>query len=128
MILMPALVLFIGLVVGGARIWWAQACVQSMADSAARQASISRTAAEAAGTAESLVRRDAVASGLGCGRGLTVTVDTSGFAVPVGRPAAVGARVTCTVTLADLFVPGMPGSFTADASARSTLDRYRGRR
>lgn len=127
-ILLPAFVLFVGLVVGGARVWWAQSTAQSLAHSAARQASISRSAGEATATAEALVRRDIAASGVGCHGGVSVSIDTSGFAVPVGRPATVGATVACGVRLSDLFVPGLPGTYTADASARSTLDRYRGRR
>lgn len=126
-VLVPALLLFIGLVVGGARVWWAQTSVQAMADSGARQASISRTPAQASSTAEALVRRDAAASALACTGGLGVRIDTAGFRVPVGQPATAGASVTCTVRLSDLLVPGFPGTYTVDASARSTLDRYRGR-
>lgn len=127
-VLLPALVMLIMLVVGASRIWWAQWSVRAAADSAARQASISRTAGEAVTSAEALVRGDAASSGLRCSDGLTVTVDAAGFGVPVGQPASVGATVRCGVALSDLFLPGWPGTYRAEASARSILDRYRGRR
>lgn len=126
-VLLPALLLMLGLVGGASRLWWASTSVQAMADSSARQASVARTAADAQANASRLVRADAAASGIRCAGGVVVTVDTAGFALPVGRPATVGATVRCDVALADLLVPGFPGIFSVQAGARSTLDRYRGR-
>lgn len=60
--------------------------------------------------------------GLHCA-GHQVTVDTGGFGLPVGTPATV----SCTVPLADLGVPGLPGERTITATAHSPLDTYRGR-
>jgi hypothetical protein len=57
-----------------------------------------------------------------------VTVDTTGFSVPVGEPAQVSATVTCAVRLSDLTaVPGMPGSRALTATFTSPLDPYRAR-
>ena len=64
--------------------------------------------------------------GLRCAS-LTVSVDTTGFAVPVGSPAQVSTRVTCVVALSDIGVPGMPGSKTLRAQFASPLDRFRER-
>ena len=86
-VLLPALVMLIMLVVGASRIWWAQWSVRAAADSAARQASISRTAGEAVTSAEALVRGDAASSGLRCSDGLTVTVDAAGIALKSGNAA-----------------------------------------
>jgi hypothetical protein len=58
---------------------------------------------------------------------LTVTTDTSGYAVPVGQVGQVGATVTCVVPLSDLGVPVLPGARTLTAQSTSVLDRYRGR-
>ena len=55
-------------------------------------------------------------------------VDTAGFTAPVGAPAQVTARVSCVVALADLAVPGLPGTKTLRASFASPLDSYRERR
>ena len=54
----------------------------------------------------------------------TITVDTAGFDKPVGEPASVTATVTCTVPLAQLAVPGLPGSKTLTATVTSSLDQY----
>jgi hypothetical protein len=53
----------------------------------------------------------------------TVTVDTAGFAAPVGTPATVTATVRCVVNLADLAVPGVPGTRTVTATATSPSTR-----
>jgi Flp pilus assembly protein TadG len=125
-ILVPVLVLLFGLVVGGARVWLARATVDHMATAAARAASLARTADTATREAERLARAQAATDGLRCSV-LTVEVDVSGFAVPVGRPAGTPVDVACTVPLADLIVPGWPGELQVTASAESVLDRYRAR-
>lgn len=57
-----------------------------------------------------------------------MSVDTAGFAVPVGTPATVSATVVCQVWLADLTpIPAMPGQVTIEATMQSPLDTYRGR-
>lgn len=128
-LLLPVLVLLIGVVVAGARVWWARSSVQQLATSSARQASISRTAGDAIDGAKQLVRDDARTSGLRCAGGgpPTLDVDVSGFAVPVGQPATVRTHLACAVPLADLTLPFVGGSLTVEADAVSTLDRYRGR-
>jgi hypothetical protein len=55
---------------------------------------------------------------------LTVIVDISGFAVPVGQPAAVTATVTCRADFSDIALPGMPGGATLSASFVSPLDQF----
>ena len=54
-------------------------------------------------------------------------MDTRAFALPVGQPGAVEVTVRCAVPLADLLLPGVPGTVLVEAQASSTLDRYRGR-
>ncbi len=127
-ILVPVLVLLIGVIVAGARLAHARATVQQVADSAARSASLARDAASAEAFARRVAGLDVASAHLACAGGVGVTVDTSGFAVPVGQPASVRTALTCSVTLADLLVPGLPGSVRVDATGQSTLDRYRGRR
>ena len=52
---------------------------------------------------------------------------TGGFHGDVGRSAVVTATVRCSLPLADLMLPGLPGSLLVEASAVSALDRYRAR-
>lgn len=124
-VLAPALVLFIGLIVAGGRLSVAHQAVEATAAQAARSASLARTQAEAATIAETSAAAALQAQGLAC-LSSTVDVDTSGFAVPAGNPASVGATVTCQVNLADTL-PGLPGSMTISATVRSPLDTYRER-
>jgi Flp pilus assembly protein TadG len=125
-VLAPALLAFVALLVVAGRVAIAGNSVEEAADEAARSASISRTAAGARVAAEVGARRALGEQDLRCSL-ISVDLDASGFAVPVGRPAQVQATVTCVVRLADVAVPGFPGSRTVTATAVSPLDTYRGR-
>jgi Flp pilus assembly protein TadG len=119
-------ILFLGLAIGAGRITVASMAVQAAARDAARQASVSRTSAHAQAAARSSALATLRADGLDCTP--SVTVNTSGFSVPVGEPAQVSATVTCRVRLSDLTaVPGMPGSRLMTATFASPLDPYRTR-
>jgi Flp pilus assembly protein TadG len=125
-VIVPALGLLISLMIGAARVWQAHTVVEQIAGTAARAASLSSTAAEARAAAHAIAGAQAATRGLNCSS-LRVEVDVGGFRVPVGQPARVQARVTCSVPLADLIVPGWPGHVDVDADAGSALDRYRRR-
>ncbi|MGH3999225.1 MAG: TadE/TadG family type IV pilus assembly protein, partial [Pseudonocardiaceae bacterium] len=105
---LPAFILFVGLIIAGGRLAVAHQALQSAAADAARAASIARDA----GDADSSARHEATTSlnnqHLRC-RGTHINVDTNGFQVPTGQPAAVTVTLTCRVDLADLSVPGVPG-------------------
>lgn len=123
-ILTPALILLLGALVLVGRVQTTTSAIEQAARSAARDASLARTqdgaraAATAAATRE-LASTSCVAT--------AVAVDTSGFSARIGQDAVVTATVSCTVPLADLAVPGLPGARTVTAQATSTLDRYRTR-
>jgi Flp pilus assembly protein TadG len=125
-VLTPVLIALLGLLVMAGRVAIASNSVQAAADEAARSASISRTASAARSGAEAGARRSLARQDLRCAT-VRVEVDTGGFATPVGLPARVSATVTCVVQLADLALPGFPGSRTVTATAVSPLDTYRER-
>lgn len=126
-ILVPALGLFLALIIAGGRLAVAHQGVQAAAAQAARAASIARTQAQAAADAQTGATTSLTAQHLTCVT-TSVTVDATGFAAPVGTPASVAATVTCTLDLSDLTVlPGLPGTITIDATVRSPLDTYRER-
>jgi Flp pilus assembly protein TadG len=122
----PALLALFTLTVLAGRIVLAGGTVEQVAAAGARAASLARTPAAAATTADRVVRQTLDEQHLQCAA-VTVTVDTSGFAVPLGQPATVAVEVSCQVQLADLTVPGLPGSRTLSDRAVSPLDPYRGR-
>ncbi len=125
-LIVPLLVLLLGVVVGGARIWLARTGVEQLAAGAARAGSLARTPGEAEAAAKSLVHAHAAADDLRCVE-IEVEVDARSLANPPGTPARVEVQVSCAVGLADLIVPGWPGRLTVSASGLSVVDTYRGR-
>ncbi|MGN9908217.1 TadE/TadG family type IV pilus assembly protein [Phytohabitans sp. LJ34] len=126
-ILAPAFLMLIVLAAVAGRTAIAQNAVDLAAHEAARTASLARTAAAAETDGESAANSTLDAQGLDCGDSLQVAVDTSGFAADLGEPATVTATVSCTVSFADLVMPGVPGAKTVVATYVSPLDRYRSR-
>jgi len=53
--------------------------------------------------------------------------DTSGFRLPVGQPAQVGVDVTCRISMADLYLPGLHGEKLLHEHWVSTLEPFRAR-
>jgi Flp pilus assembly protein TadG len=124
--LTPAFLLLVALAAVTGRTAIAQNAIDLAAHDAARAASISRTAGTARRAGEAAAVDTLRAQGLACVP--RVTVDTSGFATPVGSPAAVRVVVDCVVSFTDLALPGVPGSRELSADFTSPIDRYRGRR
>lgn len=125
-ILAPALILVLGLLVLGGRVEVAASAVEQATAAAARAASLERSVAAAQIAAESAVDRETAARDIRCVT-TTVEVDASGLTAPLGTSASVTVRASCTVTMTDLAVPGLPGSRTITAEATSAVDRYRTR-
>jgi Flp pilus assembly protein TadG len=125
-VLAPALLALLGLVLVAGRITTAGSAVEQAAAAAARAASIARDAraaqAQAQATASSALAEQAIT----CAPAST-SVSTAGFRVPIGQPASVTVEVRCAVLLADLAVPGMPGTRVLTARMTSPLDTFRGR-
>lgn len=126
-ILTPLVVVLLGMAIAGGRIYLARAVVSDAAAGAARAATLARSAGEAAGEAQRAARGTLATGGLTCAA-TNITVDTGAFAVAPGVPATVTSTVSCTISLADVTVPGMPGSMQLTGHGHSALDTYRARR
>lgn len=124
-ILAPALLFVIGLVIALGRVSTAQNAVSDAARDAARQASLQLDAPDAQAAGRSSALAALAQDGLHCDP--LVTFDVTGFQAPVGQPAVVSATVTCAVSLAQIVVPGLPGSDTIRETFTSPLDPYRER-
>lgn len=125
-ILAPILLGLLGLVIAAGRATIAQGSVDAAARDAARQASIALTPAAAQASGLASARAALRLDGLDCTP--AVVIDTSQFtSVPVGRPAAVTAVVSCAVPLANLALPGLPGTARLTATFTSPLDTFRAR-
>lgn len=125
-IAMPAFALFIGLIIFGGRTAVAHQSIESAAADAARSASIARSAREAEKSAELAVTTSLANEGVHCLE-VQVTVDSHGFDTTVGQDAMVSVTVECRVDLADLSIPGVPGSRVVRATMSSPLDTWRER-
>ncbi|MEV0623982.1 TadE/TadG family type IV pilus assembly protein [Nonomuraea sp. NPDC050404] len=124
-IIAPALMILLLMVIGLGRIALAHGALDAAARDAARQASIARDPAAARAAAVTSARAALAREGLACAP--SVTVDTTGLSAPLGRPAAVIAHVSCEVELADLAIPGIPGTKHITSSFTSPIDPYRAR-
>lgn len=126
-LLVPALMIMLGLLFAGGRLWFARATVTEAAHSSARAASLARSAGEAGFEGRSAVRQSLSTAGMHCSNTL-IDLNLAAFDLPVGTPATISATVTCNVPFTDILLPGMPGSITLHGTGSSALDTYRSRR
>lgn len=125
-IILPALVLVIGLLIVVARLVVADQAVMAAAGQAARAASIERSVAGARAAASAAVADGLAARNVVC-RSQSLAIDASGLQAPLGTPGSVRVEVTCVVELADVTLPGFPGTRTVTAMGTSAVDTYRQR-
>jgi len=125
-LVVPVLFVLTGFIVGIGRIAEADGRVEAASRDAARAASLAvgidgaRRAAEVAGQATLLV------DGLSC---RDSRVDLLSYTDDGPGPGAdrVTVRVSCTASLGDVAVPGLPGSSTLEATSTAPLDPFRSR-
>ena len=125
-LLAPVFLLLLSFAILAGRTQIAQGAVQEAARAAAREASLARDAATAATLAGAQAERTLAAQDLRC-QTTRVDIDPAGFAAPAGRPGDVTVTIACTVSMADLLAPGLPGSVTVEAAFTSPVDAYRER-
>lgn len=124
----PLLIAVLLMTVAAGRVAMAHNTVDNAAWAAARAASLERTSGAASSAARATAAAHLDEKGLMCSS-QNVQVNTAGFASPPGTPASVTVRVTCTIPLGDLSVPGLGGSRTITSQlAPSSIDTYRERR
>ena len=125
-LLIPGIVLLVMLMVFAGRVTAAKSGVANAAYAAARAASLERSPGSARSAATSAATEVLGQQSLRCAPH-TTAIDAAGFSARVGQPSSVRAQVSCRVSLADLVLPGVPGSRELSASAVSPIDRFRQR-
>lgn len=125
-VLVPVIIAVLGLLIALGRVSTAGGAVQSAAREAARAASLDRDPAAARRDADQAAREDLDDGGVPC-TGITVSLDTSAFSLPLGQTGTVSATVSCTARLSNIGLPGLPGATTLHADFRSPVDAYRTR-
>ncbi len=98
----------------------AQGDVESAARAGVQAAVVQADAADAQTQATAAVTSTLAGAGLTC-PAPQITTDTSNFVAG----GTVSVSVTCVTSLADVSVPGMPGSKTLSATAVAHIDEFR---
>jgi Flp pilus assembly protein TadG len=119
-IVAPVLLLVIVLMVALGRIDSAQGDVESAARAGVQAAVVQANAAEAQTEAASSAISTLAGAGLAC-PSPQISTDTSNFVAG----GTVSVTVTCVTSLADVSVPGVPGSKTLTATATAPIDEFR---
>lgn len=122
-ILVPALLLLLGTVVVAGRISTTGQSIEHAASMSARAASLARTPDAAREAAHANGLRALNDKGLDCTK-VELGTSTTNFAGH-GRPGTVTVTLSCTISLNDLLIPGLPGNRTMTATATSVVDGYR---
>jgi Flp pilus assembly protein TadG len=125
-LLAPAMLAFALFLIACGRISLATITVQDAANAAARSASLSRTAGTASSNATLAANNSVNIADLDCVN-LQISVDPSGVTAPLGTIGNVSTTITCTVNLADIALPGLPGTYTITATGSSPVDPFRER-
>lgn len=125
-VLVPALLIMLGLIVAGGRIWFNRSAVVEAAYSGARAASLERNAADAERVGRQATIDQLGMRGVRC-RDREIRLDVSGFDAPIGRQAAVTNEVRCRVSFSDVVLPGLAGSMRLNGWSSAAIDSYRER-
>lgn len=120
---LPAFVLLVGLIIFGGRTATTHSAVESAAADAARSASIARSGPTAQEEARKAAQASLANQEIPC-LSVEISVDTSGFGTPIGKPGAVDVTVQCRLDLSDLSIPGVPGSRVIKATMSSPIDTW----
>ena len=123
-VITPLVLLVLALVVAGGRIVTAHSSLDAATTAAARAASLARTPAAATHAAHSTSAATLHQQGMTC-RGNALQADTTALSARPGTGGQVTVTNHCSVALADLLVPGLPGSVPLTSQAVSPLDPYR---
>ncbi|MGW4995153.1 pilus assembly protein [Streptomyces mirabilis] len=122
-IFVPIALVLLGFLIACGRIVTAQGAADAAARDAARTASVAADPAAGEADARQAAEASLARSGLRCAD-ISVVLDTSGLAAPVGQAATVTATVSCTAPLSELAVPGLGGSKTLTGSMTSVVDTW----
>ncbi|WP_331733814.1 pilus assembly protein (plasmid) [Streptomyces sp. NBC_01220] len=125
-IVTPLLIAFLCMAVAAGRIALSGSKIDSAAEDAARAASIERTYGSALSAANGAAARSLSDQSISCAS-THVSVDAGGLNRPLGEVGYATVTVSCTVSFADLLLPGAPGSKTMTSTFSSVVDAYRSR-
>ncbi|MGW0825220.1 pilus assembly protein [Streptomyces sp. NPDC002845] len=122
-IFVPVALMLIGLTIACGRVALAEGATDAAARDAARTASLAVDPASGEADARQAAQTSLANSGIHCAD-ISVQLDTSGLAAPVGQATSVTATVSCTAPLSELALPGVAGSKTLTSTKTSVVDTW----
>ena len=125
-VLTPVVLLMFTLMIAGGRLVNAHSALDTATNAAARAASLTRTAPAAHTAADRVTDHTLTQHHLHC-TDRQLDLDTSGFNAALGEPGSVTLHTHCSVPLAELTLPGLPGSVPLASEFASPTDPYRER-
>lgn len=125
-LIVPALLLFIGLLLTLARVAIAEQHVGVAASAGARAASLERSGVAGERAARTAVAATLAERNVTC-RDTLVRVDAEGLGRPLGERGTVSVSAACSVELRDIGLPLIPGAVEVTASRTSPVDPLRGK-
>lgn len=123
-VITPLVLLVLALLVAGGRMVTAHASLDAASTAAARAASLARSPAAATSAAQSTDAATLNQRGVSC-HDHALQADTAALTTAPGVGGQVTVTSHCSVALADLLVPGLPGSVPLTSQAASPLDPFR---
>ena len=118
------MLLVLTLLIAGGRVVTAQSSLDAATSAAARAASLARTPAAAQNAAQATGAATLAQHGLTC-TSTALRADTTALTTGPGSGGQVTVTGHCSVPLADLLAPGLPGSVPLSADFASPRDPYR---
>jgi Flp pilus assembly protein TadG len=125
-VILPAILLFVALLLSLGRLALADQHVGAAASAAAPAAAHERTVPPAERAADEALTVALAEHNVACRR-VSTGVEASGVARFLGEVGTVSVQVTCAVELSDVSLPGVPGTVSVTATRDAPVDPLRGR-
>lgn len=118
--------LFLVLMAAGFRMSSTMQSVDSAAAAAARAASLENDTTSATAAAQSIASDQLTLDSVDC-VSLDIAVDASGVNAPLGQTGTITANITCSVSLSNATLIGLPGTKDITATATVPYDAFKER-
>jgi len=122
-LIVPAFLIFLALIAAIGRTAAVREDLHASVVAGARIASLAPSSQSGESSARTAMENQLKQDGVTC---IDIDISINSYAVDLspGQPGEVSASVTCTVPLADLAVPGLPGQIRLTETFSTPIDPY----
>jgi len=124
-LIIPAFLVFLALIVAIGRTAAVREDLHSSVVAGARIASLQTSSAAGEVEARAAIENHLREEGVAC-VSIDISINSYALDLPPGQSGEVSATITCTVPLADLSVPGLPGQIHLSETFSTPIDPYSG--